>query len=171
MRILGILLVLLSLTSAVARESRCRDSEPQGSSIMIAGTEEPGERMVVKGRVTGQDGRGIAGLTVHLYHTDKDGYYNRDEADDDPVRLCGTLRTADDGSFSYETIRPGSYPGGGVPAHVHYEVRGEGVSQQSFELRFADDPLNRRENGEVRPIRRDNEGIWRVEQTLVLAGE
>lgn len=168
MRALTVLLVVFSLTSVAARESRCRDAEPQGSSIVIAGTDEPGERMVVTGRVAGADGRGIAGLTVHLYHTDKDGYYNRDEAGDEPVKLCGILRTGEDGRFSYETIRPGSYPGGGVAAHVHYEVWGKGVPRKSFELRFADDPLNRRASSAVRPIEKDEEGVWRVEQTLVL---
>lgn len=168
MRTFTVLLIVFSLTSVAARESRCRDAEPQGSSIVIAGADEPGERMVVTGRVADADGRGIAGLTVHLYHTDKDGYYNRDEPGDEPVKLCGTLRTGEDGRFSYETVRPGSYPGRGVPAHVHYEVWGEGVSRQDFELRFADDPLNGRASASVLPIEKDEEGVWRVEQTLVL---
>src|SRR5262249_23172996 len=47
------------------------------TSIVAAG--EPGDPLVVKGRVFSPDGlHTVAGVIVHAYNTDKDGYYSPD---------------------------------------------------------------------------------------------
>ncbi|MBI3006203.1 MAG: hypothetical protein HYY49_12430 [Ignavibacteriales bacterium] len=45
--------------------------------IVIASKDEPGERMIVSGRVIAADGKTpVAGIRVQVYHTDAKGYYN-----------------------------------------------------------------------------------------------
>src|SRR5437762_3452934 len=90
------------------------------SSVVIAGKDEPGERLVVTGRTL--DGKKpIAGVSLYVFHTDAKGRYATDT--DNPTagelspRLHGSLRTDAEGRYGYETTRPGSYNG---PAHVHY---------------------------------------------------
>jgi hypothetical protein len=111
------------------------------SRAVICGPEEPGERLLVRGRLFAPDGeKPAAGAIVYAYHTDARGYYNRDPQA--PPRLRGYMKTDADGRFEYETIRPASYPGQTVPAHVHHQAWGGGwATQWLSELNFADDPL------------------------------
>jgi protocatechuate 3,4-dioxygenase beta subunit len=51
------------------------------------------------------------------------------------------MHTDAEGRYEYRTIRPGPYPGGGVPAHVHYVVSAPGFRERVFEIVFDDDPL------------------------------
>src|SRR5438270_8301822 len=84
------------------------------SSIVIAGKDEPGERLVVTGRTL--DGKKpIGGVSLYVFHTDAKGRYATDT--DNPTvgelhpRLHGSLRTDAGGRYQYETTRPGSYNG------------------------------------------------------------
>jgi protocatechuate 3,4-dioxygenase beta subunit len=107
----------------------------------LAGAEEPGTRLLVRGRLFAPDGeRPAAGAILYAYQTDVTGVYNRER--DAPPRLRGYMRTDADGRFEYETIQPGSYPGTRVPAHVHHHAWGGGWPAQWLgELNFADDPF------------------------------
>lgn len=113
------------------------------SSIVVAGKDEPGERLVVTGRAL--DGTTpVAGVSVYVFQTDAEGRYARDssgnEAELNP-RLYGALRTDGQGRYRYETIRPGSYDNNA--AHVHYVVRAPGYKPRLFDLWFEDDPIPR----------------------------
>lgn len=160
----------------------------------MAGPDEPGERLVVTGRVI--DGtKLIAGASVYVFHTDAKGFYAPDrsgpDAELDP-RLHGALRTDVEGRYRYETIRPGSY--GGNAAHVHYVVTARGYKPRIFDLWFQDDPIlvARRQAGEpeiqqsmrnssfyqaapdliaIRPVRRDAAGIWNAVRDLDMIPE
>ena len=71
------------------------------------------------------------------------------------------------------TIRPGPYPSGGIPAHVHFVLRGSNP-----ELQFADDPRvdptdrkNMARDGTfamVRPVTVDPEGVQHVSKEFRL---
>ena len=112
------------------------------SSVVIAGNDEPGERLIVTGRAL--DGKKpVAGVSLYVFHTDARGRYSND-TDDNRVgeynpRLHGALRTDAQGRYQYETIRPGSYDNG--PAHVHYVVSAHGYRPLLLALQFADDPI------------------------------
>jgi protocatechuate 3,4-dioxygenase beta subunit len=110
---------------------------------VIAGPNEPGERLLVRGRLFAPDGeRPAAGAILYAYQTDVTGVYNRDRDPAAPPRLRGYMKTDAEGRFEYDTIRPGSYPGRTVPAHVHHHAWGGGwPTQWLTELNFADDPL------------------------------
>jgi hypothetical protein len=55
------------------------------------------------------------------------------------ARLWGRLVTAPDGSYRIDTIKPGGYPGGGAPVHMHIHLR-DGKSDEWALLEFAGDP-------------------------------
>jgi len=90
--------------------------------LHIAPSTEPGQRLLLTGRVLGADGRPRAGVEMRVWHTDARGIYS--PAGEDSPRLRGTLRTAADGSYSIDTIKPGLYPGATHGAHMHFMVDG-----------------------------------------------
>jgi len=114
------------------------------SSIVIAGKDEPGARLVVTGRTL--DGtKPIAGVSLYVFHTDAKGRYatftdDPREAEFNP-RLHGSLRTDSQGRYQYETIRPGSYGTPPGPTHVHYVVKASGYAPLLLALQFEDDPI------------------------------
>jgi protocatechuate 3,4-dioxygenase beta subunit len=128
----------------------------------IAGNDEPGRRLIVRGAVLAPDGKTpVVGVTVYAYNTDAEGYYGENRAEY-PPRLYGWMRTDADGRFELRTILPGPYPGMHVPAHIHFSLWGAGYPLQWVdELRFEGDryitPAMLREaadQGEFRTIQR-----------------
>lgn len=127
---------------------------------------EPGEPMRVTGRVLDDAGKPLAGVNILAYQTDQEGYYSRGGNDESDARLCAVVRTDADGMYSLETIRPGSYPTGGVPEHIHFELWGDAIERQRRDLQFADDHLvsDVRKRGltrtsTVRPVADDGEAL------------
>lgn len=148
----------------------------------IAGPEEPGERLVISGRVFAPDGETpVAGIIVYAYHTDATGHYTKNGTMR-PPRLQGWAKTDTAGRFEFSTIRPAAYPGRSIPAHVHFILRGAGYPRQWVdELRFEGDPfvtsrmladaVAAGKFGAVRPLERGTDGAlhcsvnFRVERT------
>ncbi|HYL74308.1 MAG TPA: hypothetical protein VEU96_08875 [Bryobacteraceae bacterium] len=110
------------------------------SAVQIAAANEPGDRLIVSGRVFKPDGKTPAeGVTVYAYNTDAEGYYRINHAEY-PPRIYGWMNTDALGRFELRTIHPGSYPGMRVPPHIHFSAWGAGYPLQWFdELRFAGD--------------------------------
>src|SRR5262245_46950945 len=155
------------------------------SSVVIAGPDEPGERLVVTGRVL--DGNApVPGVSIYAFHADMKGLYEREgmQRGLDP-RLYGAMRTDASGRYRYETIRPGYYGGSDNPSHVHYVVNTPGCKPRLVDLRFEDDPVivARRKRGiadddgfepgkmVVRPVTRDASGVWHVTRDLEMFRE
>ncbi len=148
------------------------DAEPLPSSAVLAAAEEPGEPLRVAGTVYAADGATtVPGVVLYVYHTDAEGLYSATNDNTNP-RLKATLESDGEGRYEYRTIKPAPYPGGGVPAHVHYVVEGAGYPEQRHDLNFEGDPyLSRRaiersveagKFGFVRPLVRDGDGVWQV---------
>src|SRR3954453_11994661 len=118
-------------------------NEPKGLSwkTMIPPEKEPGEPLVITGRVFKPDGKTPAeGLLLWVYHTDRTGYYNEKDDASHP-RLKGWMKIGPDGKYEFRTIRPGAYPHRATPAHIHAHVYGPGYSERSIEdYWFKDDP-------------------------------
>lgn len=108
----------------------------------LAPASEPGERLRVSGVVVTAEGTPIRGASLYIYQTDREGYYGVKPASDnrDP-RLKVLLRSDANGAWSFDTIRPGSYPGSRVPGHIHFEVAAPGLARRVFEIVFEGDPL------------------------------
>jgi protocatechuate 3,4-dioxygenase beta subunit len=159
------------------------------ASVVMAGSNEPGERLIVTGRVL--DGsEPIAGASIFVFQTDAAGRYAPDKSGNDAElnpRLRGLLRTDRQGRYRYETIRPGSYDGNA--AHVHYVVKAAGYRARLLDLWFEDDPIlvARRAAGEpeippgiqnsayykassdvvaIRPVARDASGVWHATRDI-----
>lgn len=99
------------------------------SQITIATDAEPGERLIISGRIFGGDGRTpMAGARLYLYHTDARGVYS--SGGPRHPRLRGWLETGPDGRYELKTIRPGHYPGRRVPAHIHATLRAPGYAER-----------------------------------------
>ncbi len=155
------------------------------SAAVIAGPDEPGERLVVTGRVL--DGTTpVPGVSIYAFHADQKGLYEPRGMNQgvDP-RLYGAMRSDERGRYRYETIRPGYYGGSDNPAHVHYVVHAPGYKPRLVDLRFEDDPViaARRKRGVgdddgfepgkmvVRPVERDAKGVWHVTRDLDMIRE
>jgi protocatechuate 3,4-dioxygenase, beta subunit len=110
----------------------------KGQSVtMIAPLTEPGERIVVHGKVIdAATKKPVAGVTVYAYHTDATGVYNRRGVRE--PRLKGWVTSDANGKFELRTIRPGRYPGASEPAHIHFEYSGAGYPKQWDALEFRD---------------------------------
>lgn len=151
------------------------------SRVVVAGADEPGERLVVSGRVL-DGGRPVAGVSIYVFQTDVEGRYSKvltgNDAELDP-RLRGIMRSDAGGDYEYETIRPGHYDGN--PSHVHYLVRAPGYYPLLLDLWFDDDPelLARRQAGRpeiplsfpkntvaIRPVTRDAAGVWHTTRDI-----
>lgn len=111
-------------------------------------------------------------------HSGRNIAYRPGANDSKNPRLKGTMVTGADGQYEYRTIKPGPYPGGGVPAHIHYVVSAPGHRERLFEIVFEGDPaLTDRikedaKTGEgafsLRPLTRGLDGSWRVVQDVRL---
>ncbi len=177
MRHAPLLLVTLFVTSVSAQDAqyvraleRAQDARPAtiGTVARIAPPEEPGTPLVIHGRVLAHDARTpVPGAIVFAYHTDRDGLYDNPGSGPHSWRLRGWSRTDEDGRFEFLTVRPGPYPAGRVPAHVHLVVFANDARYHAGELRFEDDTFvtdrERRESrgegrfGAIRPVRRDGQ--------------
>jgi protocatechuate 3,4-dioxygenase beta subunit len=142
----GLAVLALAGVAAWARSPEPYDPGPGAPwRISIAGPDEPGDGLVVSGRVFQPDGKSpAAGVVLYVYQTDHTGLYNaRREA---PPRLRGWMKTDAEGRYEYATVRPAPYPGGQIAAHVHTQLWGAGWAPQwNRELLFADDPRVREE--------------------------
>ncbi|HYH08904.1 MAG TPA: hypothetical protein VEK11_17760 [Thermoanaerobaculia bacterium] len=111
------------------------------SVTRIAPANEPGTPLVVRGRIVQSDGtKPAAGVIVFAYQTDAAGVYNHNRARG--WRLRGWARTDAQGRFTFHTIRPGSYPGTRIAAHIHLTVEGPGLQRRwTHDVNFRDDPF------------------------------
>jgi len=108
----------------------------------VAPQGEPGQPLTVSGVVSGSDGAPIAGASLYIYQTDHEGYYGVKPASDNRnPRLKLFLRSDASGNWSFDTIKPGSYPNSQVPAHIHFEVSAPGRAPKIFEIVFEGDPF------------------------------
>jgi len=103
---------------------------------------EPGIRLQINGVVVAPDGAPVPGASIYAYQTDAEGYYGVKPASDSAKpRLKLFLRSGPKGEWSFETIRPGSYPNSKAPGHIHFEVRARGFAAKIFEIVFEGDPF------------------------------
>ncbi|MBI4478069.1 MAG: protocatechuate 3,4-dioxygenase subunit beta [Acidobacteria bacterium] len=115
--------------------------------------EEPqGQRIIVAGRVTDEDGRPVSGALLELWQANAAGRYHHVK-DDHPAPLdpnfTGAGRTVTDasGAYQFTTIKPGAYPwrnhyNAWRPAHIHFSLFGSSFRTRLVtQMYFPDDPL------------------------------
>jgi len=178
MKSISILLALTAWLNPTAQAPTIAEKDAP-SKITIAAKQEPGERLIVAGRVFKPDGvTPLAAASVYVYHTDVKGYYTRGANDNRNPRLRGYMRTDVQGGYEFSTIKPGSYPNSRVPAHIHYVVTAAGYSERIFEIVFEGDPFlddrvrqdaaNEWSGFSLRRLQKDDQGVWRCTQDIKL---
>lgn len=79
-----------------------------GANICLDGKGEP---LLVKGRVTDNDGNPVAGATVDVWATNDDGFYDVQQKGIQPDHnLRGVFTTDANGEYSFRTVKPRFYP-------------------------------------------------------------
>lgn len=111
----------------------------------IAGASEPGEQLIVRGRVFERDGKTPAeGVILYVYQTNAEGRY-APAPDQKHGRRHGQLRgwvkTNRNGEYMFRTIKPASYPNSSVESHIHAVLK-EPDKQEYYisDFLFDDDP-------------------------------
>jgi protocatechuate 3,4-dioxygenase beta subunit len=103
-----------------------------------------GQRLLVSGVVYQEDcAAPLAGATINVWQTNKDGVYGPAAPSGGEVRCCylqGTVRTDAAGRYALDTVMPGRYPDARAPAHIHFEVSHPKAKGVLTELLFAGDP-------------------------------
>ena len=112
-----------------------------------AAWQEPGQKLVVKGRVFQIDGKTpAAGILLYYWQTDHAGLYSYRSTMPDGVRrhghIRGWLRTDAEGRYTLYTARPAPYPNSNIAAHIHMVVKEPGMSEYYIDdYEFDDDKL------------------------------
>ncbi|QVI27264.1 protocatechuate 3,4-dioxygenase subunit beta [Mycolicibacterium neoaurum] len=130
-----------------------RDVSALDSDLTIGHAGEPiGERILITGRVTDSRGRPIAGQLVEIWQANAAGRYIH-KRDQHPAPLdpnftgAGRCITAADGTYRFQTIKPGPYPwrnhlNAWRPAHVHFSLFGRQFTERLVtQMYFPGDPL------------------------------
>jgi protocatechuate 3,4-dioxygenase beta subunit len=112
------------------------------STGRLAPVGEPGQPLHVSGIVVGPDEAPVAGASLYIYQTDHEGYYGlKPASDSSQPRLKLLLRSDAKGAWSFDTVKPGSYPNSRNPSHIHFEVSAPGRTTRIFEIVFEGDPF------------------------------
>ncbi len=111
-----------------------------------------GERIVVTGRVLGDDGRPVANTLVEIWQANAAGrYIHVNDQHDAPVdaNFLGAGRCVTDaaGRYKFYTVKPGAYPwmnhhNAWRPAHIHLSLFGNSIATRLVtQMFFPADPL------------------------------
>lgn len=111
-----------------------------------------GERIIVTGRVLGEDGRPVPHTLVEIWQANAAGRYvhkvDQHDAPLDPNFLgAGRCLTDAEGRYRFLTIRPGAYPWGNHanawrPTHIHFSLFGRHFATRLVtQMYFPGDPL------------------------------
>jgi protocatechuate 3,4-dioxygenase, beta subunit len=116
-------------------------------------TAEPlGERIIVSGRVLGDDGRPVPNTLLEIWQANACGRYvhkvDQHDAPLDPnFHGAGRCVTDADGHYRFYTIKPGAYPWGNHanawrPNHIHFSLFGQTfLTRLVTQMYFPGDPL------------------------------
>ena len=114
--------------------------------------EPAGQRIIVSGRVTDEDGRPVPNTLMEIWQANAAGRYIH-VVDQHPAPLdpnfsgAGRCATDADGRYAFTTIKPGSYPwrnhpNAWRPAHIHLSLFGPSfLTRLVTQMYFPDDPL------------------------------
>ena len=111
-----------------------------------------GERIVVAGRITDEDGRPVPHTMIEIWQANTAGRYDhpsdRHDAPLDPnFHGAGRVYSDSDGQYRFLTIRPGAYPwpndrNAWRPNHIHFSFFGPAFATRLVtQMYFPGDPL------------------------------
>ena len=92
---------------------------------------EPGQPLTISGVLVSADGSPVSGASLYVYQTDHEGYYGVKPASDNRnPRLKLFLRSDARGTWSFSTIKPGSYPNSRVQPTFISKCRRRGARRR-----------------------------------------
>ncbi len=100
------------------------------SVACVAGEGAKGERMWLTFRLLDGDGLPVPDAMIELWQADSEGNYKDGKAPAGTFSGFGRLATSEDGSCTFETIRPGRVPGPGntlQAPHINVSVFARGL--------------------------------------------
>ena len=111
-----------------------------------------GEVMLVRGRISGTDGKPLSNALVDIWQANKHGKYaHPDDPSPEPLdpnfQGWGKINTDAEGRYAFKTIKPGAYPleylgfDGWRAAHIHFQVSHDGSDTLTTQMYFEGDPL------------------------------
>jgi catechol 1,2-dioxygenase len=123
----------------------------------LAGPDEPGERLIISGKVYSSDCRSrLPNTLIEIWQANKAGAYDTDKPGNFTERgdfhLRAMMLTDQQGNYEFETIMPGTYPippnlpglekyaGLTRPAHIHFRVSESLHVPLTTQLYFKEDP-------------------------------
>jgi protocatechuate 3,4-dioxygenase alpha subunit len=116
------------------------------SRVAADGTK--GEQVRLSFRVLDGEGAPVPDAMIELWQADSDGNYPLQDGTVDGAAFSGfgRLATAEDGSCTFETIKPGCVPGPAETAqapHINVSILGRGILKRlSTRVYFAGEPAN-----------------------------
>jgi protocatechuate 3,4-dioxygenase beta subunit len=114
--------------------------------------EPHGQRIVVSGRVLGDDGKPLRRQLVEVWQANAAGRYlhevdTHDAPLDPNFSGAGRCLTDEAGRYRFVTVKPGAYPwknhpNAWRPAHIHFSLFGRAFTERLVtQMYFPDDPL------------------------------
>lgn len=100
-----------------------------GTAINLWQPGDPGQRMVIRGRVTSLDGRPLPGVSIFIRQADGTGTYTG--------RYSTVLVTDARGVYQFGSVVPGQYYG---VKHVHVAIAHDGYQRYDSRILFKGDP-------------------------------
>ena len=131
--------------------------------------QEAGPKLEISGTIYKRDGKTPAkDVILYIYHTDQKGEYTANPNEQGWGKQHGSIRgwikTNADGNYKFLTLRPGAYPTGGNPQHIHPIIKEPGVAEYWIdEYLFDDDPILTDTDRERQPGR-GGSGIVRIKK-------
>jgi protocatechuate 3,4-dioxygenase beta subunit len=125
---------------------------PMADLSVTNGVMAQGERIIVAGRVTDEDGRPVPHTMIEVWQANAAGRYahdgdTHDAPLDPPFTGEGRIFTDAGGAYRFVSIKPGAYPwrnhfNGWRPNHIHFSLFGNGFAQRLItQMYFPGDPL------------------------------
>ena len=135
--------ILCAFAGSAAAQSPIHEAPPAAPSTgRVVPRGEPGQALHVSGLVVDSGGKPIAGASLYVYQTDHEGYYGVKPASDNRnPRLKVFLRSDAQGAWSFDTIKPGAYPGGQVAGAHPLRSVGARPRAEGVRIVFAGEPL------------------------------
>lgn len=147
------------------------------SSVTLIDFNEPGPRMEISGTVYKSDGQTPAkDVILYVYHTNQKGIYPTRGNEKGWARrhgyIRGWLKTGADGRYTFYTLKPGTYPSGTEPAHIHITIlEPDGKYYWIDSYYFSDDPLLSEKDKQTSTVRGGGSGVlYLKEENNLLIG-